>query len=216
MSVKRVIGRSLAHQFPGTRPLFTNLDLDVTSGEVVAVIGPSGSGKSTLLSILAGWVKPMQGTVTWHGIGHCGWVLQDPHGVPLRNAIDHVVLPLLAQGYNRNDAESQALLILTQFSLQEVAMSQFRTLSGGEAQRLMLARAVATANDLLLVDEPTAQLDLQTAATVNAVLGNLAQEDKVVVVATHDPHTWQACQRIIDLGATDGSTPVPPRLNGQP
>jgi ABC-type lipoprotein export system ATPase subunit len=72
-------------------------------------------------------------------------------------------------------------------------------LSGGEAQRLMLARAVATADDLLLVDEPTAPLDMSTAATVNKVLANIAQQDTIVVVATHDPHTRDACTRVIDL-----------------
>jgi len=199
MPVKAVTGRGLAHEFPGTKRLFDHLDLDLRPGEVVAVVGPSGSGKSTLLSILVGWVTPAAGTVERAGIEHVGWVLQNPHGVPGRTALDHVVLPLLGRGWRRGEAEPEAISILERFNLAEVADRPFRALSGGEAQRLMLARATATACDLLLVDEPTAQLDLGTAATVNAVLANIAQDDSIVVVATHDPRTRDACTRVIDL-----------------
>jgi ABC-type lipoprotein export system ATPase subunit len=197
--LKQVAAQGLGHEFPGTQWLFRGLDATLDPGEVVAVVGPSGSGKSTLLSLLAGWVKPVEGAVTWTGVDHVGWVFQNPHGVPRRTALDHVALPLLARGRRRREAAAEAAAILTRFGLGEVAARPFRALSGGEAQRLMLARAVATACDLLLVDEPTAQLDLATAATVNAVLANIAQDDVIVVVATHDPHTRDACTRVIDL-----------------
>jgi len=197
--MKRVTGVGLAHRFPGTGLLFTGLDVTLNPGEVVAVVGPSGSGKSTLLSILAGWLTPVAGTVTRTGIGHTGWVFQNPVGVPGRTAVDHVVLPLLARGRSRSQAVVEALGVMGRFGLDQVAGRRFRDLSGGEAQRLMLARAVAAGNDLLLVDEPTAQLDMATAATVSQVLGNIAQDDVIVVVATHDPHTRDACTRVIDL-----------------
>lgn len=200
-----VEGHGLGHRFPGTRWLFTDLSFTLDPGEVVGVVGPSGSGKSTLLSILAGWLKPIQGEVIRDGVRRTGWVLQNPHGVPSRTALDHVVLPLLARGQRRAHAELEALEIMGRFGLSEVAGRQFRTLSGGEAQRLMLARAVAAAHDLLLVDEPTANLDLATAVTVNQVLGNIAQDNVMVVVATHDPHTWQACTRVIDLADYQGA-----------
>jgi len=203
--MKSVVEHGLAHEFPGTRRLFSNLELSLVPGEVVAVVGPSGSGKSTLLSILAGWVKPVEGTVTWSGVESTGWVFQNPHGVPRRTALDHVVLPLLAHGLRRRDAEREAYQIMGRFGLIEVANRAFRSLSGGEAQRLMLARAVGSSYDLLLVDEPTAQLDMATAATVDAVLANIAQDDVIVVVATHDPRTRDACTRVIDLA--DYQTP---------
>ncbi len=199
MSGPLVRARGLAHAFAPSPPLFTNVDLDLVPGEVVALVGPSGSGKSTLLSILAGWVTPTAGTAERVGVEHVGWVLQNPHGVAGRTALDHVVLPLLARGLARRDAEARAEEILDRFALAAVADRQFRALSGGEAQRLMFARAVATAADLLLVDEPTAQLDLTTAATVNTVLAGIAQDEAIVVVATHDPHTRDACSRVIDL-----------------
>lgn len=194
-----VRARGLSHTFPPAPPLFADLDLELVPGEVVGLVGPSGSGKSTLLSILAGWVEPTVGTVERHGVDHVGWVLQNPYGVARRTALDHVVLPLLARSRSRPEAEDEARAILDRFALTAVARRQFRALSGGEAQRLMLARAVATASDLLLVDEPTAQLDLSTAATVNAVLAGIAQADAIVVVATHDQHTREACTRVVDL-----------------
>ncbi|WP_431890819.1 ABC transporter ATP-binding protein [Cellulosimicrobium funkei] len=196
---RAVRARGLAHAFAGTGDLFSGLDLVLDPGEVVALVGPSGSGKSTLLSILAGWVTPSAGTVEREGIEHVGWVFQNPHGVPRRSALDHVVLPLLARGLRRREAELRASAILDRFGLSATADHPFRALSGGEAQRLMLARAVALAPDLLLVDEPTAQLDLRTAGTVNAVLAGVAQQHSIVVVATHDPRTRDACTRVVDL-----------------
>ncbi|NEB06769.1 ATP-binding cassette domain-containing protein, partial [Streptomyces sp. SID13726] len=148
---------------------------------------------------LAGWVAPRSGTIERVGVERTGWVFQNPHGVARRAALDHVVLPLLARGARRRDAETEALDVLDRFALAPVAGRPFRALSGGEAQRLMLARAVALAPDLLLVDEPTAQLDLATAATVNDVLAGIAQQSSIVVVATHDPHTRDACTRVVDL-----------------
>jgi ABC-type lipoprotein export system ATPase subunit len=204
---KWVVGTGLAHEFSGTGRLFSGLNLNLWPGEVVALVGPSGSGKSTLLSIIAGWVKPVAGTVEHHDVEHTGWVFQNPHGSPRRTALDHVVLPLLARGLRRREAGGEARDILRRFALLDVADRQFRSLSGGEAQRLMLARAVATGDDLLLVDEPTAQLDLSTAATVNGVLAGIAQKDAIVVVATHDPNTRDACTRVIDLADYQGAGP---------
>ena len=104
----------------------------------------------------------------------------------------------------RGQAEARAEEILSLFGLEAVEKQQFRELSGGEAQRLMLARAVATAPDILLVDEPTAQLDLHTSATVNKVLAGLAREESIVMVATHDPDTRDVCHRVIDLAGFQG------------
>lgn len=196
----RVVGHGLAHEFTPGAPLFTGLDLELHVGEVVALVGPSGSGKSTLLSVLAGWLTPTAGTVERHGVDRTGWVFQNPHGVARRTALDHVTLPLMTQGLSRRSAEVRAREIADRFGLGAVLDRPFRALSGGEAQRLMLARATATAPDLLLVDEPTAQLDLHTAATVNDVLAQIAAGESIVVVATHDPRTRDACTRVIDLG----------------
>lgn len=142
---------------------------------------------------------PHPGCGAASGVEKVGWVFQNPHGVPGRTALDHVALPLLCAGYERREAEDRALATLDLFGLAAAGARPFRALSGGEAQRLMLARAVATAPDLLLVDEPTAQLDLRTAHTVNATLRNLAASGAIVIVATHDPDTRAACTDVVDL-----------------
>lgn len=194
-----VAAHDLAHRFPGTDVLFEHLDFTVEPGQTVAICGPSGCGKSTLLSILAGWQKPCAGTVERVGIRRVGWVFQNPYGVANRTALDHVVFPLLAKGMERHEAESEALEAMALFKLDHAADRRFSDLSGGEAQRLMLARAVCSRPDLLLVDEPTAQLDTRTAHSVSHVLGNLAGQGMIVLVATHDPDTRDACGRVIDL-----------------
>lgn len=189
----------LGHSFTGKRPLFEGVNLRLVPGVATAVVGPSGSGKSTLLSIAAGWQAPSLGRVVRDGISTVSWVFQNPHGVARRTALDHVVLPLLSQGANRPLAEVRAREILALFDLAGLSDRQFRRLSGGEAQRLMLARAMATRPDLLLIDEPTAQLDLATAKTVNDVLGGISQSGAIVLVATHDPRTRDACAMVVDL-----------------
>jgi len=179
--------------------LFEGLSCRLTADNIYAVTGPSGSGKSTLLGILAGWIKPTSGTVTCDGVQSIQWVFQNPHGVAHRTALDHVTLPLVAQGMDRRQADESALKLLSEFGLSGVADSPFALLSGGEAQRLMLARGVAANPDMLLVDEPTAQLDRRTADEVNQSLKALADRGVIVVIATHDPKTASACTSVIDL-----------------
>lgn len=106
---------------------------------------------------------------------------------------------LSCAGLDVPQAEARACELLAQFGLAERASSEYRELSGGEAQRLMLARGVASGADLLLVDEPTAQLDVHTADTVNARLGALSRQGMIVVVATHDHRTRDAATDVIDL-----------------
>ncbi|WP_017571340.1 ATP-binding cassette domain-containing protein [Nocardiopsis halotolerans] len=199
MSVRSVRVHGLGHRFADNPLLFEDLSFDLAPGRITGLCGPSGCGKSTLLSILAGWVPPTAGRVETTGVERTGWVFQNPYGVPGRSALDHVVLPLIARGHSRVRAEERALEVMDDFCLAGVADRPFRQLSGGEAQRLMLARAVCSAPDLLLVDEPTAQLDLRTAEMVNATLGAVARERTIVVIATHDPHTREACTDVIDL-----------------
>lgn len=191
----------LGHAFRGGPLLFENVSFRFRRGDVVAICGPSGSGKSTLLSILAGWEKPVEGQIDKPGIRTTGWVFQNPHGVAHRTALDHVAFPLLAQGSSRRDASDRARDVLSGFGLENTAERPFHALSGGEAQRLMLARAVCIAPDLLLVDEPTAQLDQTTARTVNATLRHVADGGSIVLVATHDQGTRDACTYTVDLAA---------------
>lgn len=188
----------LGHRFSGQPWLFRRLSVTLEEGRVYALTGPSGSGKSTLLGIIAGWSQPAEGCVS-RSADPVGWVFQNPHGVPGRTAVDLVAVPALARGTRPAVAEVEARELLDRFGLSAAADREFRALSGGEAQRLMLARAIARRPAVLLIDEPTAQLDLTTGATVNAVIGELARGGTVVVVATHDSRTRDACTDHIDL-----------------
>lgn len=129
-------------------------------------------------------------------------MFQNPHGVAGRTAVDHVALPLLARGALHPEARRRARAGLERVGLAHVADAPFRDLSGGEAQRLMLARGLASKPDLLLVDEPTAQLDARTSVSVNEAIASVATEGTIVVVATHDAQTRDACTAVIDLGRT--------------
>jgi ABC-type lipoprotein export system ATPase subunit len=196
----RVTGSGLGHRFRGRPWLFQDVDITLRAGFLTGLAGPSGSGKSTLLGILAGWIAPSVGTVSRDGVLKVGWVFQNPVGVARRTALDHVTLPMIGRGAHRSDAEGDAMGLCRDFGLGEVANHPFSALSGGEAQRLMLARATAARPDLLLVDEPTAQLDRESAGTVSSVLGALARTEMIVVVASHDQRLLDACREFIDLG----------------
>ncbi|GAA2466682.1 ATP-binding cassette domain-containing protein [Agromyces soli] len=191
---------AVGHRFASGPWLFRAVSVTLEPGHVYALTGPSGSGKSTLLGILADWIRPTEGAVERDSIDRVTWVFQNPHGVPKRRALDHVALPLLAQGRTPQEADEIARGLLSRFRLEHLADRRFRELSGGEAQRLMLARGVAAKPDLFLIDEPTAQLDRLSGATVNEVLAATAQEHSIVVVATHDAQTREACTDHIDLG----------------
>lgn len=195
----RVELHDVGHSFARATHLFTGIDHVFRQGELTAVVGPSGCGKSTLLNIIAGWVTPTRGVVQRIDVDSMSWVFQNPFGVPRRSVLDHVVLPLLAAGWRRSEATRAASDILAEFALDELSAQMMREISGGEAQRLMLARAVAAAPDLLLVDEPTAQLDTGTSQSVNEALARLSKRGMIVIVATHDPGTRDSCQYVIDL-----------------
>jgi len=189
----------VGHRF-GERPwLFRHVTLTLLPGHSYALVGPSGSGKTTMLGLIAGFSTPQEGSVSREGIARTSWVFQNPHGVPRRQAIDHVALPLLAAGHTLAAAAARAEVLMARVGIGGLAHQEFRALSGGEAQRLMLARALAAAPALLLIDEPTAQLDQATAGEVDAAVQALTEEGVIVVVATHDARTRDACTDILDL-----------------
>lgn len=141
----------IGHTFNGVTHLFEHLTDSFTNGDLVAITGPSGSGKSTLLAMCAGWVVPTAGEIVTTGIEAISYVPQNPQGVAERTALDHVALPYLAQGYTRDEAEERSVEMLERFHLETVAGQEFRTLSGGQAQRLMLAGAAARQASLILI-----------------------------------------------------------------
>lgn len=189
----------VSHRFPARPFLFTDLSFSAPTGCLTALTGPSGSGKSTLLGIVAGLIEPSLGSVYRPEGARVVWAFQNPVGTARRRVRDHVELPILAAGASRSEAGPVADGWLDRFGLGSRADEPFRHLSGGEGQRLMLARAAAAEPEILLVDEPTAQLDSVSAREVTAVLGHLASSGAVVLVATHDAAVMRECDQQVTL-----------------
>jgi ABC-type Fe3+/spermidine/putrescine transport system ATPase subunit len=150
------------------RPLLQNASLQVSAGEIVALLGPSGSGKSTLLKIVAGLQVPDAGRVWWDGRDitdvppeRRGFALmfQDFALFPHLSVLDNVAFGLIEQRLGRRDAQAQAAQMLTVFGLADLARRRVWDLSGGEQQRVALARALITQPQALLLDEPFSALD---------------------------------------------------------
>lgn len=193
--------RGVYHTFERGASLYNGLTRTVHAGSIVALTGPSGSGKSTLLKMIAGWLMPSEGSVETEGLGKAVWVLQQPVGLAQRTAVDHVTAVSLYRGLQRSVAEHRSTDLLVQFGLHDVKEQPFWQLSGGQAQRLMLARALAADPALLLVDEPTAQLDRRASSGVAQVIEGLRSRKRIVVIATHDAALVEKCDVLIDLGS---------------
>ncbi len=191
------------------------VNLRVEAGEFVAVRGPSGSGKSTLLHLLGGLDSPTAGTVSiegqsWHlrddgQASHfrrtrLGFVFQAFHLVPAFSAQENVALPLLLEGARPSDVEAQARARLVSVGLAARADHRPHELSGGEQQRVAVARALVAEPVLVLADEPTGNLD-RAAGTLalEALRRAVDEEHRTVVMVTHDPHAASFATRIIDM-----------------
>jgi ABC-type lipoprotein export system ATPase subunit len=179
----------------------------LTTGMQVAVTGPSGSGKSTLLHLLAGLDRPTSGTISWPGLdgspvgrpGVVSMVFQGPSLLPPLDVTENVELPLLLAGIDEKQARERAQAALRAAGLEELGSRLPEELSGGQAQRVAVARVLATGPRVILADEPTGQLDSAHAAEVAALLLEAAGRlGAALVLATHDetlasqlPVRWQ-------------------------
>ncbi|MDQ2750782.1 MAG: ABC transporter ATP-binding protein, partial [Actinomycetota bacterium] len=169
---------------------------DVVPSARIALTGPSGSGKSTLLHMMAGLDSPTSGTLSWpaldgHPLGHpgrVGVVFQGPSLLPALDVTENVALPLLLADTPEKVAVQQAGAALHRLGIGDLADKLPEQLSGGQAQRVAVARALASRPALILADEPTGQLDHEAAAlVVDVLLQACAQLGAALVVATHDP-----------------------------
>jgi sulfonate transport system ATP-binding protein len=182
-SVNVVEVRGLSKRF-GDRVVLENLDLTIAEGEFVALLGRSGSGKSTLLRVLAGLDSAVDGEATVHGAVSVAF--QQPRLLPWRKVWRNVVLGLHGEG-KRSDDRELALRALEEVRLEEHAEDWPRTLSGGEAQRLSLARALVREPGLLLLDEPFGALDALTRLAMQRLVEDLWSRHRPgVLLVTHD------------------------------
>ncbi|HEY4647080.1 MAG TPA: ABC transporter ATP-binding protein [Steroidobacteraceae bacterium] len=199
----------------GPLTILADINLNITSGESVAVVGASGAGKSTLLALLAGLDEPSSGRIWLNGAEltqldedgraalrarHVGFVFQSFHLVPSLTALENVMLPLELAG--RRDARSAALDVLGKVGLIARKGHYPRQLSGGEQQRVAIARAFVTRPAVLFADEPTGNLDTATGERVMDLLFDLnSAAATTLVLVTHDKVLAARCSRIIHLDA---------------
>ena len=206
--------------------VLTALDLEVKQGEFLALMGPSGSGKSTLLNLIGGLDRPDQGSVVvgedridqlsdrqlaaWRA-RHVGFVFQFYNLLGTLNAERNVELPLLLTHLSKGDRKKHVDVALNVVGLSHRPRHYPRQLSGGEQQRVGIARAIVSDPTLLLCDEPTGDLDRKSGDEILTLLQNLNREHgKTIVMVTHDPHASARASRTVhlDKGQLSAEAPV--------
>ncbi|KGE76890.1 lipoprotein-releasing system ATP-binding protein LolD [Halomonas sp. ND22Bw] len=202
---------------PRDLTVLDELALEVRAGERVAVVGSSGSGKTTLLNLLGGLDHPSRGEVriagqALHELGnaalgrfrnrHIGFVYQFHHLLAEFTAVENAALPLIVRGHRKKEAEARALTLLERVGVAERADHKPGELSGGERQRVAIARALVTDPSLVLMDEPTGNLDQTTAASILGLMDELsASAACAFVIVTHDPSLAAHQDRVLRLDA---------------
>ncbi len=191
------------------------LDLDVASGEFLALMGPSGSGKTTLLNLLSGIDSPTEGSLVIAGrelanlnrreltkwrATHVGYIFQLYHLVPVLTAFENVELPLLLAPMSKKDRHARVEAALTLVGLADRMHHTPAELSGGQEQRVAIARALVADPALLVADEPTGDLDRESAVRILGLLQKLSRDHgKTIVMVTHDPRAAEAADRTLHL-----------------
>ncbi len=199
----------------GDLPVLTGADLSLVPGEIVALVAPSGTGKSTLLHLAGLLEKPDAGEVFFNGQAAgtlsddartairrkgIGFVYQFHHLLPEFTAAENIILPQLAAGTPRREAAERAQALLTRFGLAGRDAHRPGKLSGGEQQRVAIARALANHPRVLLADEPTGNLDVETADRVfHELLDAVRGEGMAALIATHNPDLAARMDRVVTL-----------------
>lgn len=202
----RLVVDGLHYRYPGCeRAVLADLSFQVASGASAAIVGPSGSGKTTLLSVLGGLLPPQRGEFRCTdsvGRDHAPadvatWVLQTVSLLPERSVGDNVCLGAYLDGASRGLARERATEALAAVGMADRAGDPARTMSGGEAQRVAIARVLASVRPVIFADEPTGQLDASTTEVVLDALFALAP--RTIVLITHDETAAARCDLVLRL-----------------
>ena len=196
-------------------PVLRNINLDVFEGEFLAFMGPSGSGKTTLLNLIAGIDKPTSGKIVIGGINvselsetelavwrsrNVGFVFQFYNLIPVLTALENVELPLILTPLDKKERRVHAETALTVVGLADRMDHYPRQLSGGQEQRVAIARAIATDPAILVADEPTGDLDKNSAEEVLNLMDRLNRElNKTILMVTHDPRAAERARSVRHL-----------------
>lgn len=196
-------------------PVLMGINVEIAAGEFLSLMGPSGSGKSTLLNLIAGLDKPTSGRVLVCGedLGqlseaslahwrsrHIGFIFQLYNLIPVLTAYENVELPLTLTNLSRRERDEHVRTALQVVGLGDRMDHYPRQLSGGQEQRVSIARAIATDPTLLVADEPTGDLDAKSATEILDLLGRLNKEfHKTIIMVTHDPHAAARASRQLHL-----------------
>jgi putative ABC transport system ATP-binding protein len=199
-------------------PVLSNVSVEISEGEFVALMGPSGSGKSTLLTIVGAMNHPSEGKVLVDGIDvyglsgerradfraeYLGFVFQQHHLMPYLSAVANAMLPLATSRRSTKEKRDRAMSVLERVGLADKARRLPNQLSGGEQGRLAIARAIINEPPLLLTDEPTGTLDTRTGNEVMEVFLDLNGQGQTIFMVTHNPENAALAHRTIHL--RDGS-----------
>ncbi len=192
--------QNISKRYPGNQQALANLDLTLEQGEMAFLTGPSGAGKSTLLKLIAAIERPTRGQIFINRKNithipkrkisslrrHMGVVFQDHHLLYDRNVFDNVSLPLQIAGYSHTDISRRVRAALDKVALLDKEQAMPITLSGGEQQRVGIARAVVNKPAILLADEPTGNLDPELSAEIMQLFIEFNQVGVTVLIASHD------------------------------
>lgn len=210
------LGKTFEPDTPRAAQVLRNISLELRSGELCALIGPSGSGKSTLLNLMGLLDTPTTGELWIDGQAtgglddagrtalrahHIGFVFQFHHLIGAFNVLDNVLMPLmLQQGKPSSEQLEFARYLLDAVGLADMEQRSAKALSGGQQQRVAIARAMVNKPSLLLADEPTGNLDTQTAEEVFALFEQFNRDTGcATLIVTHDPRLSARCPRVIEL-----------------
>lgn len=208
-----MITASGIHKSYGSLGVLRNIDITIQQGEIVAIVGASGAGKSTLLHLLGTLDTPDSGTITFDGKDisglpetaltrfrnrHIGFVFQAHHLLPEFTALENVMMPSLIGGESRSVAQQRALELLTQLGLESRANHRPSELSGGEQQRVAVARALINHPSVIFADEPSGNLDSQTARVLHELFFDIRQKQGITfVIVTHNEELARMADRTL-------------------